>query len=284
MPLKHKEKNHPSIQPQVLTHLLSPSLLSVWAAQGTFLHRRSAGTTFLITDVRHASCDGLVGVQLVVCLFQPSHSHNLWLNDLPNLRRKGEIIALTDRDIRCLLCQISPPPPRLRLQPNRSQTTERIFRVGPLQYLPSVRRAYSILCLFVTVHLAAGVQGHNSPPLLSSPAHPSLEWMTPGTPEDSHLAVAPLHFSLPLKHNSELPRHSPNKCYSSCIFNLLTDAIILYTPCSLILMQLLLFIAGRFFFFSLPPPPPSYYFIWKCLSLSLDVCVRAHLCARHWGL
>lgn len=78
------------------------------------------------------------------------------------------------------------------------------------------------------------------------PAHPSLEWMTPGTPEDSHLAVAPLHFSLPLKHNSELPHHSPNKCYSSCIFNLLTDAIILYTPCSLILMQLLLFIAGRF--------------------------------------
>lgn len=171
MSLKHKEKNHPSIQLQVLTHLLSPSLLSIWAAQSAFLHRRSAGTTFLITDVRHASCDGLVGVQLVVCLFQPSHSHNLWLNDLPNLRRKGEIIALTDRDIRCLLCQISPPPPRLRLQPNRSQTTERIFRVGPLQYLPSVRRAYSILCLFVTVHLAAGVQGHNSPPspLLSCP-------------------------------------------------------------------------------------------------------------------
>lgn len=105
-----KKKNHPSIQLQVLTHLLSPSLLSIWAAQSAFLHRRSAGTTFLITDVRHASCDGLVGVQLVVCLFQPSHSHNLWLNDLPNLRRKGEIIALTDRDIRCLLCQISPPP------------------------------------------------------------------------------------------------------------------------------------------------------------------------------
>ena len=169
-----------------------------------------------------------------------------------------------------------PPPPRLRLQPNRSQTTERIFRVGPLQYLPSVRRAYSILCLFVTVHLAAGVQGHNSPPP-SSPAHPSLEWMTPGTPEDSHLAVAPLHFSLPLKHNSELPHHSPNKCYSSCIFNLLTDAIILYTPCSLILMQLLLFIAGHFFFL----PPLLLFHLKVPLPLSRCVCVRAHLCARH---
>lgn len=78
------------------------------------------------------------------------------------------------------------------------------------------------------------------------PAHPLIEWMTPGTPEDSHLAVAPLHFSLPLKHNSELSCRSPNKRHGSCIFNLLTDAIILYTLCSLILMQLLLFIAGRF--------------------------------------
>lgn len=33
--------------------------------------------------------------------------------------------------------------------------------------------------------------------------------MTPGTPEDSHLAVAPLHFSLPLKHNTKLPPASP---------------------------------------------------------------------------
>jgi len=84
------------------------------------------------------------------------------------------------------------------------------------------------------------------PPHPPPPDHLLLEWMTPGTPEDSHLAVAPLHFSLPLKHNSELSHHSPNKRYSSCIFNLLTDAIILYTPCSLILMQLLLFIAGSF--------------------------------------
>lgn len=71
---------------------------------------------------------------------------------------------------------------------------------GAEQYLPSVRRSYSILRLFVTVHLAVGVQGH--PP---TPAHPSPEWMAPGTPEDSHLAVAPLHFSVPLKHNSEAP-------------------------------------------------------------------------------
>lgn len=54
----------------------------------------------------------------------------------------------------------------------------------------------------------------------------------------------------------------PNKCYSSCIFNLLSDAIILYTPCSLILMQLLLFIVGLFFtllyyFIRTPPPPVS---------------------------
>lgn len=84
--------------------------------------------------------------------------------------------------------------------------------------------------------------------------------MAPGTPEDSHLAVAPLHFSAPLKHNSERPHHSPNKRYSSCIFNLLTDAIILYTPCSLILMQLLLFIAGR------PPTPPIISFESASLS------------------
>lgn len=105
-----------------------------------------------------------------------------------------------------------------------------------------------------------------------SPAHPVLEWMTPGTPEDSHLAVAPLHFSLPLKHNSELSHHSPNKRYSSCIFNLLTDAIILYTPCSLILMQLLLFIAGKFF-------PPIISFESASLSMCVCVCVCAHLCA-----
>lgn len=276
-----KKKNHPSIQLQVLTHLLSPSLLSIWAAQSAFLHRRSAGTTFLITDVRHASCDGLVGVQLVVCLFQPSHSHNLWLNDLPNLRRKGEIIALTDRDIRCLLCQISPP----LLVSGCSQTEvrqQREFSVSGPCSICHLRGGPTVSCACLSLYILLLVSKVTTPPL-SSPAHPSLEWMTPGTPEDSHLAVAPLHFSLPLKHNSELPRHSPNKCYSSCIFNLLTDAIILYTPCSLILMQLLLFIAGRFFFFFLPPPP-SYYFIWKCLSLSLDVCVRAHLCARHWGL
>lgn len=51
-----------------------------------------------------------------------------------------------------------------------SQTKVRavsIFCVG--QYLPSVRRAYSILCLFVTVHLAAGVQGHISLHPLSCP-------------------------------------------------------------------------------------------------------------------
>lgn len=104
------------------------------------------------------------------------------------------------------------------------------------------------------------------PPHTPLPAHLSLEWMTPGTPEDSHLAVAPLHFSLPLKHNSELSHHSPNKRYSSCIFNLLTDAIILYTPCSLILMQLLLFIAGRF-------SPPIILF--ESASPSVCVCVHA---------
>lgn len=87
--------------------------------------------------------------------------------------------------------------------------------------------------------------------------------MTPGTLEDSHLAVAPLHFSLPLKHNSEhsrrpVPRPHPNKHYSSCIFNLLTDAIILHTPRSLILMQLLLFTARHFplLLFHLEEPPP----------------------------
>lgn len=170
---------------------------------------------------------------------------------------------LTDSDIRCLHHQISAHFPGCSHTEARPL---RVFLCRPLQYLPSVRRAYSILCLFVTVHLAAGVQGHNSPP---SPAHPSLEWMTPGTPEDSHLAVAPLHFSLPLKHNSELPHRSPNKCYSSCIFNLLTDAIILYTPCSLILMQLLLFIAGRF----------SLLLFHLKVPLSQCVCVRAHLCA-----
>lgn len=107
------------------------------------------------------------------------------------------------------------------------------------------------------------------PPHTPLPAHLSLEWMTPGTPEDSHLAVAPLHFSLPLKHNSELSHHSPNKRYSSCIFNLLTDAIILYTPCSLILMQLLLFIAGRF-------SPPIILF--ESASPSVCVCARS-VCA-----
>lgn len=67
--------------------------------------------------------------------------------------------------------------------------------------------AHSILDLFVTVHPAAGVQGHTPPPRLLPT--PQLEWMTPGTPEDSHLAVAPLHFSLPLKHNSEHPPPPP---------------------------------------------------------------------------
>lgn len=146
-----------------------------------------------------------------------------------------------------------------------SQSTECLC-FWAFQYLPSVRRAYSILCVFVTVHLAACVQGHPHTPL---PAHLSLEWMTPGTLEDSHLAVAPLHFSLPLKHNSELSHHSPNKRYSSCIFNLLTDAIILYTPCSLILMQLLLFIAGRF-------SPPIILF--ESASPSVCVCARS-VCA-----
>lgn len=57
---------------------------------------------------------------------------------------------------------------------------------------------------------------------------------------------------LPPKHNNVLLSHqSPNKCSSSCIFNILTDAIILYTPCSLILMPLLLFIARHFFSLSL---------------------------------
>lgn len=98
--------------------------------------------------------------------------------------------------------------------------------------------------------------------------------MTPGTLEDNHLAVALLHFSLPLKHNTELPPAIPlNKCYSSCIFNLLTDAIIPYMPCSLILMQLFLFIAERFlnplllFHLKVPTPHPS-----------LNVC--SHLCAK----
>jgi hypothetical protein len=55
-------------------------------------------------------------------------------------------------------------------------------------------------------------------------------------------------FLLPYKHNNVLLSHqSPNKCSSSCIFNILTDAIILYTPCSLILMPLLLFIARHYF-------------------------------------
>lgn len=139
----------------------------------------------------------------------------------------------------------------------------------PLPYLSSVRRAFSSRCLFVTVHLAAGVQGHNSTVISPAPAHPLLEWMTPGTPEDSHLAVAPHNFSLPLKHNSELSYHCLNKRYSSCIFNLLTDAIILYTLCSLILMQLLLFIAGLFF--------PSII-SFESASASVCVCACSFVC------
>ena len=69
--------------------------------------------------------------------------------------------------------------------------------------------------------------------------------------------------SLPHKHNSELSHRSPNKCYNSCIFNLLTDAIILYMPCSLILMQLLLFMARRFL-----PPILSFE-----SASALNVCV-----------
>lgn len=81
--------------------------------------------------------------------------------------------------------------------------------------------------------------------------HPS-----PATPEDSRLALAPPFLSAPqIQHSAHPP--PPNKCYSSCIFNLLSDAIILYTPCSLILMQLLLFIVGLFYplilFHSTPP-------------------------------
>lgn len=126
-------------------------------------------------------------------------------------------------------------------------------------------------CLFANVHLAI-----RCPRSLSiHPAQPSLEWMAPGTPEDSHLALAPLHF--PSNTTPPVPP-THNKCYSSCIFNLLSDAIILYTPCSLILMELLLFIVGLFFtllYYFIHPPPPS-------LSLSPSVCVHvcAHLCAN----
>lgn len=69
---------------------------------------------------------------------------------------------------------------------------------------------------------------------------------------------------LPYKHITVLlSRQSPNKRSSSCIFYVLTDAIILNTPCSLILMPLSLFI-GRHFF------SPSYL-IWKDPSI-LAVC------------
>lgn len=98
--------------------------------------------------------------------------------------------------------------------------------------------------------------------------HPS-----PATPEDSRLALAPPFLSAPqIQHSAPPP--PPNKCYSSCIFNLLSDAIILYTPCSLILMQLLLFIVGLFYplilFHSTPPP--------GCLSAPVYVHVCSFVC------
>ncbi len=113
----------------------------------------------------------LVRVRLVVChIFPPSHSNNLWLSDWliwhsDHLERRKNIM-LTDPDIRRLHCQISA---HFSGCSHTEARPLRVFLCRPLQYLPSVRRAYSILCLFVTVHLAVGVQGHNSPPLLPTP-------------------------------------------------------------------------------------------------------------------
>lgn len=146
-----------------------------------------------------------------------------------------------------------------------SQISQSTYVFGPSS-ICHLWEGPSVSCACLSLYILLLVSKVTPPPRTPLPAHLSLEWMTPGTPEDSHLAVAPLHFSLPLKHNSELSHHSPNKRYSSCIFNLLTDAIILYTPCSLILMQLLLFIAGRF-------SPPIILF--ESASPSACVCVHA---------
>lgn len=96
------------------------------------------------------------------------------------------------------------------------------------------------------------------PPLLPRSGPPLAKMDDSGYNRGHSFGFGRLHF-VPLTQH----RAFPNKRSTSCIFNLLTDAIILYTPRSLILMQLLLFIAGGFF------PPLLLFHLGAC---ALIVC------------